>query len=292
MAPPSIHLIDVLLVEDDEDTADRVRADLGPDFEVRREPRLVAAARASADRRPDIVVVDLAVPDATAVESVRGALGSVDAPVVVLVQRDDPEPELRALLEGARGWLSRDELGVGVLPRCLRYALELDRMEQELRRLAHVDPLTGLFNRRHLHKTLPAAVNAARRHGHPLTVCLGDVDTFKAVNDLHGHLVGDEVLQLIANVLQGALRREDTAIRFGGDEFCLVLPYVDAQEARAVLARIARRLDELWPVDGGPHRISMTFGLAQLGVDADDGDGLLAAADADLYRRKGGRPRP
>jgi two-component system cell cycle response regulator len=87
---------------------------------------------------------------------------------------------------------------------------------------AFQDPLTGLYNRRHLDERLTAELAGAQRHGRALSLLLVDIDHFKQVNDAHGHIAGDEALKMIAFVLRGAVRKEDVVARYGGEEFCVI----------------------------------------------------------------------
>ena len=213
----------------------------------------------------------------------------LDVPVLAIVDIDDQDAELRALEEGALDWVSRTEMRADTLPRAIRYVLDRHRLESELQRMAHVDPLTGLHNRRYLMKQLDAAVGAARRHGYPLSVSVCDIDRFKAVNDKHGHLAGDEVLRAFARVVSQQLRREDQVARFGGDEFCLMFPHVGAEEAAQAVERIRTALEGsvITLADGSRVSITATFGIADFIAESHrSGQDLFEAADGALYEGK------
>lgn len=168
-----------------------------------------------------------------------------------------------------------------------RRVRELERQNEALRHEALHDALTGLPNRRALEESLQAAVGAARRHGHALTVCMLDLDGFKLLNDLRGHLAGDAVLARVGATLREELRVEDVAARLGGDEFCLAFPHTAASAALAVVERVRARL-----AAAGPPRVTATFGLAELDPEHQDATALLEAADLALYRAKrGGKNR-
>lgn len=158
--------------------------------------------------------------------------------------------------------------------------------EHELRFQAIADPLTGLFNRRHLEERLAAEISRARRSGQPLAVAVGDLDHFKRVNDRFGHAAGDRALQAFAAALRDSLRLEDVVGRLGGDEFCALLPGTSAGRAVSALERVLDRLRNV--VIGSPSgriRIAGSFGVAEL-TPGVDGRSLLARADAALYRAK------
>ncbi|MCU4184893.1 GGDEF domain-containing protein [Acidiferrimicrobium sp. IK] len=155
-------------------------------------------------------------------------------------------------------------------------------------RLAAVDGLTALANRRQFDATLTREVAVARRRNEPLTLVLIDIDHFKAVNDTAGHLAGDEVLRNLARALRGVCREMDLVARYGGEEFALVLPSCDAEAALSVLARADRAIRAEPALQG----ITISSGVATLVEHAEDDAGLIAAADRALYASKrAGRDR-
>ena len=150
---------------------------------------------------------------------------------------------------------------------------------------ARIDPLTGAGNRRLLGELLGYEVTRHRRNGHPLSLVVLDLDRFKLVNDLLGHPAGDRLLGDVADVLRGALRDQDTLIRHGGDEFCVVAPETDQAEAEELASRIKQELRRLVAV-GEP--LSASVGHASFPAHASSADLLLAHADAVQRRDKAG----
>jgi diguanylate cyclase (GGDEF)-like protein len=184
----------------------------------------------------------------------------------------------------ARGRL-RELLGAYAFRRRRMEALELE---------LQTDPLTGLFNRRYLERTVPDILNLDARRGDPTSLLLLDIDHFKALNDQHGHLVGDHALRHVAVTLQQAVRHHDSVIRYGGEEFLLLLPGTARDGARAVanqvLERLARQPLEL--ADGHPLTLSATIGVAVSGADGGNWQQLLARADERMYAgKRAGRGR-
>ncbi len=166
--------------------------------------------------------------------------------------------------------------------------------KEQLWQLATRDELTGLFNRRQLGEGLTAAVRSAKRHGHPLSVCLCDLDYFKSVNDIHGHLRGDEVLQTFGGFIREALRVEDLAGRFGGDEFCIVFPHAVAVKAAVAMGRIIDRLRhvEFRSMNGETFSVTASAGIVQLSSGDHTKKEVLERADQALYEAKrAGRDR-
>jgi len=157
----------------------------------------------------------------------------------------------------------------------------------QLRELASKEPLTGLYNRRYFNETLDRRYSEAARYSGDLSCIMIDLDEFKTANDTFGHQVGDELLVLTAKTLLSELRSHDVAARFGGDEFIVLLPQTDQEQAASLGERIAERfkleLSERFP----SVTVSMSVGIASLrGCDAADAEGLVRAADRALYEAK------
>lgn len=165
---------------------------------------------------------------------------------------------------------------------------ELEKANRKLSTLSLNDALTGLHNRRHLDTIFPELCAEARRTGHTLSLALVDADHFKRINDTWGHSFGDTCLQFIAEMLSRHVKRpRDIAIRFGGEEFALLLPGTDASGARnvcnALLADIANT--PLTAPDGTEVRITLSAGIASLAA-GENQDQLFERADEALYAAK------
>lgn len=173
-----------------------------------------------------------------------------------------------------------------------RLALELDLSRERvdsherftaLSRLALTDPVTGLANRRGGEEALAREVARARRTGAPLSLVLLDIDRFKNINDKAGHAVGDRVLRGISDILSASQRGSDLAMRWGGEEFLVLLPDVGLAGARIFAERVRENVQNLNVPDAG--RITVSAGVAELMAD-EDSTVALARADANLYRAK------
>jgi diguanylate cyclase (GGDEF)-like protein len=169
-----------------------------------------------------------------------------------------------------------------------RQVREIERLQVRLREQAARDPLTGLFNRRHLADALPAMLALARREGQPLAVAIIDLDHFKGVNDRHGHAAGDEVLTAFARLLLDESRASDVVCRWGGEEFCLLLPCTGAVAAAHRLERLLLRWRaQVFGPDGPPLAdLSFTAGVCDCTDPGADGEALLQAADQALLAGK------
>lgn len=160
-----------------------------------------------------------------------------------------------------------------------------ERAEEATRHLAMYDALTELANRRALTESAERELARARREGRPLGVLMLDIDHFKRVNDRHGHQTGDEVLREFAARASGCLRGMDLLGRWGGEEFCAILPGARAAAAAAAAERIRAAIAAA-PMAGGLVPVTVTIGVA-VSRPADDGlDELLGRADAALYEGK------
>lgn len=164
---------------------------------------------------------------------------------------------------------------------------------RRLRLLAMTDPLTGLANRRHTDYRGSEAFKMARLTAQPFCVLAIDIDHFKAVNDTHGHAVGDTVLQRVGRECQRTLRKLDLMGRIGGEEFTGLLPETDEAAARQVAERLRTGVESLDLDDIVPGlRVTISVGVAQMREADPDFAGVLARADAAMYRAKqGGRNR-
>lgn len=157
---------------------------------------------------------------------------------------------------------------------------------EETRRLAHVDPLTGVANRRTLVERLELEDRRARRYGGELSVILLDVDHFKSVNDRYGHTMGDVVLHAVASAMRDAVRNVDLAGRWGGEEFLVVLPECDSSGAQIVGERIRQAIAGLGPFEDGPEKVTASLGVSTRTRETPSAFVLVEAADEALYRAK------
>ncbi len=160
--------------------------------------------------------------------------------------------------------------------------------QAEVEKMAYHDALTGLPNRMLLMDRLTLAIAAARRSGEHIAVCFGDLNGFKAVNDNHGHDIGDQLLIEVANRLSASVRSHDTVARLGGDEFVLVLTGLETKESsEEVLRRVISSIAKPVALLSGAHaRVGISFGLAFSPEDGLDPNELIAKADERMYEQK------
>ena len=218
-------------------------------------------------------------------------------PVLLSVTRttDGPEPRDLMIFFGAPE-RRRYERELASAHRLLEDAeAARAKLLQEARHRALHDPLTGLPNRRQLQESLLAALASAGDKRHRVGVLFCDVNNFKQVNDTLGHAAGDRVLEHVAQMLSGAVRNADTVTRYSGDEFVVLIPWLEHPgELEAVAGRVRDCLAEVVTIADTELRLGMSVGRADTAVPADAGEAghqelakaLLIAADQDMYRVK------
>ena len=188
----------------------------------------------------------------------------------------DTQNESLLLLQAFMGVTAVMSLALGAV------VTERQDVEDRLRRLAVSDPLTGLANYRHLIDAVEGEIKRSQRSGRAFAIVFLDLDRLKQINDRHGHLVGSRALCRLGDVLRVTSRGIDTAARFGGDEFALILPETDVEEARLVGARIVERL----AAESEKPALSVSVGVATYPGDGDSVESLLGTADRLLYEAK------
>jgi diguanylate cyclase (GGDEF)-like protein len=252
------------------------------------------AIDACREYRPDVILLDVEMPvlDGHAtLERLKADPQLKDIPVVFLTGRVDTADVVNGLRLGAHDYL-RKPFEANELMARVSAALRTKWLQDELRtrnaeldRVARIDMLTNIYNRRHLDEHLRSVISAARRHDRTIGVLLVDIDHFKDVNDEHGHLAGDAVLREVAARLQRAIRTEDALGRWGGEEFLAVLTdtppegvRVMAERMRQVIAAAPFTLD-----DGSQIRVTVSVGHTN---GTEDAEVLVHRADDALYVAK------
>ncbi|MBE9501479.1 MAG: diguanylate cyclase [Chloroflexi bacterium] len=169
--------------------------------------------------------------------------------------------------------------------------IEVALLHEQVKSAASYDSLTGVYNHRYFYERLGQEMSHSQRHGHPLSIVIIDVDALKKINDLHGHLAGDEALRRIGRLLKENVRAADVVARYGGDEFAIIMPETDKEEAEKVIARLMLVLDES-TVEYGELSFPMpsrSHGVATFPWNGNNSTELFAVADAHLYEEKGGK---
>lgn len=271
--------IRILLVEDDEVDRRAVMRSIGAADRsgMVTVHQVVDAGSALAmliARSFDCVLLDYHLPDGDALSLLAKwrASGAAGVPVVLLTGLEEEGIAIRALQEGAQDYLVKGSIAGGVLLRSIRHAIErfrlqsrLEKANEQLQRLAFLDPLTEMLNRRGLEHVLVADIGEASRAGLPLTSVLIDCDDFKSVNDTFGHDAGDLVLREVSSRIRGVLRTTDQVGRIGGDEFLVLLPATPHAQALLLAERIRQAVGER-PISVASRTIMKTVSLGVFSV--------------------------
>lgn len=237
---------------------------------------------------PDLVLLDVDMPDMSGFDVCRELKADSELcmiPVIFLSGSGDAEDKVKGLNLGAVDYVTKPFDAFELRAR-VNAALRTKHMQDLLIEYAKIDPLTGLANRRALMERLGQEWARIQRHGGALSFIMGDIDNFKQVNDAHGHAVGDEVLRGVADVLVHRRRRTDLPVRYGGDEFAVLLPDESVQSAAALAERCREEIENI-RVRAGQNDVSVTasFGVADT-TNISSAEALIESADIALYRAK------
>jgi diguanylate cyclase (GGDEF)-like protein len=255
------------------------------------------------DNELRLLVVDWVMPKKDGIEVCKAIRSGPQEPyvyIVLLTAKDDKSDIIAGLDAGADDYLVKpcNPLELKVRLRAGRRVIELQeqlvKARESLRFEAMHDSLTGLLNRGAVLEQLTKELVRASRRGAPVSVLMGDLDHFKAINDTHGHSAGDAVLRETARRLKVGMRAYDSVGRLGGEEFIAVLPECDAKTGLSVAQRLCRSLsDTPTQFAGTPISHSISIGVASTDqFGSSNASELIRAADAALYRAKhAGRSR-
>lgn len=235
--------------------------------------------------QPDLVLLDIEMPSMDGYEVCRELKKhshTKDTPIIFVTAKDNVDDEEKGLTLGAVDYIPKP-IRPAIVRARVNTHITLKRQRDMLQAMALHDQLTGLYNRYYLMETTEQRISAAKRHGTHMSLLLIDLDHFKKINDNYGHLVGDDILTAIAQLLTQQSRREDIAARFGGEEFIMLLGYCAEPDAREKAEKLRKALEALQPCD---HRITVSIGATTLKPDDSNAAMLIARADQALYRAK------
>jgi len=245
--------------------------------------------------RPDLVLLDVMMPHVDGYKVAQMfKRASPFVPVILLTALDDIDSKRRGLSAGADEFLSKPvnelelQIRMSSMLRIKRLTDELELLNRNLAELATIDPLTQVANRRAFEDRLKHEFQRAHRYKHPFACVLVDIDHFKAVNDEHGHPVGDKVLVEVAAAIRDSIRTTDLVARFGGEEFIIVAPETGSTAARLMAERILRTIVARTRAkkDQGIPAVTASLGVASSEMKAENENELVALADVALYRAK------
>lgn len=283
-----------VLIADDDPINRQVLAELiKPEHTVLLAKNGEQALERAARHLPDLILLDVMMPDLDGYEVLRRLRAdpqTAHIAVIFISGLDRPEDEANGLKMGAADYIAKPFNATVVMARVTLH-LELVRQRRLLERLAHIDGLTELANRRRFDELYATEWQRAQRNGRPLSLALLDIDAFKQFNDHYGHPAGDRALRAVARTTAAGLRRPaDLAARYGGEELVLLMPDTDAAQAFMVVEGIRAAIAALQM----PHARSQVApvvtvsagGVTMGGNGPENAAELFDAADAHLYMAK------
>jgi diguanylate cyclase (GGDEF)-like protein len=293
----------ILIVEDSKTQADVTKEFLEKnEYEVIWAKDGASAIKVAKTTSVDVILLDLILPDIDGKEVCRWLKLNSDTkgiPIIMLTIKSSIEDKVTGIEAGADDYLPKPYNEIELNAR-IYAALRTKALQDELRQknkqleellakvelLAITDPLTELFNRRHLEAALEMEWKKSKRYEQPLACLMIDIDHFKSVNDIYGHKAGDSVLREIAWLIKNNLRAVDTVARWGGEEFIAILPQTDKEDAIKAASRILEIVLNHKFKQVPERRITVSVGLAYSGPSIDTTEKLTHAADFALFEAK------
>ncbi len=234
--------------------------------------------------QPDAILLDIEMPGMNGYETCEALKKdhmTENIPVVFVTGRQGDEDEEKGLSLGAVDYITKPIHPAIVLARTKTQVI-IKQQRDALQQMALHDQLTGLYNRHYLLDISNKKLANSARHNNDLSVLMIDIDHFKKINDIHGHLIGDEVIKHVATILDSQNRAEDVVARFGGEEFVIVLEHCDINDALIKADKI-----RLAVAEGTPNDIAVTISIGVAQFDNKQNfDSLLKSSDIALYAAK------
>jgi diguanylate cyclase (GGDEF)-like protein len=288
-----------ILVVDDEKDVCAVLKDFLIDyqFEVLTAESGYEALEIIESEKVDVVISDLVMPRMDGIALTRSIMAmGLNIPVIIMTGYASIDSAVASMKAGAADFIAKPFKFNHTLF-IIKKVLETKRLEELARQsdyfktLSYLDDLTGVSNHRYFKQMLDNEIQRHSRYEHPLSLIMADIDNFKIVNDRYGHLMGDQVLITVADLMKRSIRGFDLLARYGGEEFCVILPETAMEESLVVGKRIVSTVSQ-YPfkiaasASENTFNLSLTAGLASFPEDADDAKTLIDAADRALYLGK------
>lgn len=238
------------------------------------------------ETKPDLILLDILLPDISGIEVLNQIIGKAKKeriPIIIISGEYSKATQLHAYKLGVMDFLSKP-VDIDIFMALIKNRFELKREWQDS---IIVDELTGAFNRKHFNQVMKQLICDFKRTERVFSLALIDLDYFKKINDTYGHLIGDEVLQSLSELVQSSIRMEDTFCRFGGEEFAVFLPNTDASSALTVIQRIQERFAATdFFAKNEIFHVTFSSGISEVTEAENITDKIVEEADQALYASK------
>ena len=284
----------ILVVEDDTDIRELIHAFLEKSgFQTFTSVSAEAALEILKNQDIGIVLADIQLPGIDGLELTKIIKHTYNADVIIMTGYSLDYTIKEVMAQGAIDLIIKPLrlqdllLRINVVLKNRSEKKENRRKLEELKNLTIRDDLTGLFNSRQFYRHIAQEIDRSNRYFRPLSLILMDIDKFKSLNDTYGHLFGDKILSAIGEIIKSAIRMQDTAYRYAGDEFTIILPETELERAIAVAERVrhAVEVETRLLTDSKPLKVTVSIGVVEY-LTCEDVKNFVHRADSAMYTSK------
>lgn len=288
----------VLIIDDDDEFLTMIKLLLSlNNFEVDTANSGMEGLSKIENSNYDIVLLDVMMPHMSGFEvlkKIRRNEKLIDLPIIMLTAKSEKEDVLEGISIGANDYITKP-FETEILIAKMKGFIKIKELQEEIKQkniiletLAITDGLTGAYNHRYFYKRLNEEFDRAKRYGTPLSVIMIDIDFFKKINDVYGHLVGDSVLIDLSKLLKQNIRKHDIFARYGGEEFAIILPHTNFEGANKEAERLRRAVENhKFNHINTEGEITISLGFATYpDINVDKPEDLVKLADSALYEAK------
>ncbi|NPV86885.1 MAG: PleD family two-component system response regulator [Anaerolineae bacterium] len=283
----------ILIIDDTPANIEVLAEVLGLEYEILFATSGAEGLHIASEQLPDLILLDIMMPEMDGYEvcyRLKQEPLTQNIPVIFVTALNEEVNEAKGLEAGAIDYITKP-IRPAIVRARVRNHMELKRYRDLLERMAHLDGLTGIANRRQFDRFLRQEWRRSLRNQSPLSLIMIDIDHFKLYNDTYGHLAGDDCLRQVAKALEGTLLRPaDLVARYGGEEFACILPETDLSGATVIAYRLKENVEALnIPHSSSPTAPHITISLGTTTLTAKRGlspDAMIGTADRLLYQAK------
>lgn len=285
--------LSILLIEDSKGNAILIQRELehamAGTYELTHVSSMEETINVLSQKHYDIALLDRSLPDAqefSGLHSIQNIAPNV--PIIYLTGYQDENTALESIRQGAQDYVFKDSLDGKILKKTIQYAILRKEYEGTLRVQANFDKLTGLSNRMMYENRLDIALAKAVRHNHHVAVLFIDLDKFKSINDTLGHAAGDAVLIEVGSRLKQILRPYDTAARFGGDEFAVLIEELtNIDDSEVIANKLIKTFGTPFYINGNELQLAASMGIACcMAGEVKTREQIMQEADKAMYAAK------